>query len=72
MYADDVIIMSENPAALQNSLNNLQKYCNKWALKVNTKKTKVMVFNSRQCKHTFVIGNEIINNVDRVCYLGLC
>ena len=40
MYADDVILLSETPAGLQNSLSHLQKYCTKWGLEVNIKKTK--------------------------------
>ena len=40
MYADDVILLSETPAGLQNSLSHLQRYCTKWGLEVNIKKTK--------------------------------
>ena len=40
MYADDVILLSETPAGLQNSLPHLQMYCTKWVLEVNIKKTK--------------------------------
>jgi hypothetical protein len=40
MYADDVILLSETPAGLQNSLPYLQMYCTKWVLEVNIKKTK--------------------------------
>jgi hypothetical protein len=32
MYTDDVILLSETPAGLQNSLSHLQKYCTKWGL----------------------------------------
>jgi hypothetical protein len=46
MYADDVILLSETPAGLQISLSHLQKYCTKWGLEVNTKKTKYLIFNN--------------------------
>ena len=46
MYADDVILLSETPAGLPNSLSHLQKYCTKWGLEVNIKKTKSLIFNN--------------------------
>jgi hypothetical protein len=43
-FADDLVILSESQAGLQNSLNKLEKYCYKWQLKLNTNKTKIMIF----------------------------
>ena len=40
LYADDLILVSESRYGLQNCLKKLQTYCDKWKLKVNTKKTK--------------------------------
>ena len=45
MYADDIVILSTSHAGLQNRLHQLKKYCDAWCLKVNTKKTKIIVFN---------------------------
>ena len=45
MYADDLVILSETPSGLQTCLQNLHQYTEKWDLKLNTKKTKVMIFN---------------------------
>ena len=42
MYADDLIILSETNQGLQESMNRLHKYCEKWGIRVNTKKTKFM------------------------------
>jgi hypothetical protein len=36
--------MAESSADLQNQLNSFQDYCSIWKLKVNTDKSKVMVF----------------------------
>ena len=41
-YADDTIIMSESPTKLQNALDELFNYCQKWKLKVNEDKTKIL------------------------------
>ena len=38
LYADDLILVSQNTFGLQNCLKKLQAYCNKWKLKVDTKK----------------------------------
>ena len=43
--ADDMIIVSTSENDLQNSLNKLYEYCNKWKLNVNVTQSKVMVFN---------------------------
>ena len=45
LYADDIVLLSESPEGLQNSIDSLHSYCNKWELKVNIEKTKVIVFN---------------------------
>ena len=45
MYADDLILFSESKDGLQQSLDNLKEYCDKWQLEVNTTKTKTMCIN---------------------------
>ena len=47
LFADDMVIFGKTPEDLQNSLDMLKQYCDKWGLMVNTKKTKVMVFRKR-------------------------
>ena len=44
LFADDMAIFSETREGLQKGLDNLADYCLKWGIKVNTKKTKVVVF----------------------------
>ena len=39
MYADDFIIMAPTHQGLQRSLNALYRYCGKWQLNNNMKKT---------------------------------
>ena len=46
-WADDLVIMSRSKSGLQTCLNNLQMYCDKWGLELNTDKTKTMVFSKR-------------------------
>ena len=44
LFADDVVLLSTTPTGLQNQLNNLDHISKALDLKVNTDKTKVMVF----------------------------
>ena len=45
LSADDIDLLSDSAKGLQKSLNILKMYCDKWNLKVNIGKTKVIVFN---------------------------
>ena len=38
MYADDLIVLSENVTGLQVAMDKLRDYCNQWDLTVNTGK----------------------------------
>ena len=44
LFADDAVLVSETAKGLQNMLNSIETYCNKWNRTVNTDKTKIMVF----------------------------
>ena len=44
LYADDTIILAESPSQLIKALDALNLYCNKWGLKVNVDKTKIVIF----------------------------
>ena len=75
MYADDLVILSETPSGLQTCLQNLHQYTEKWDLKLNTKKTKVMIFQHQgrkdvKSKDTFLFGKQFIQNTDSYKYLG--
>ena len=72
-FADDMVILGKDRDNLQNSLDHLEHYCNKWGLQLNTDKTKVVVFRERggflndvSCSYK---GDniEVVNDFD---YLG--
>jgi hypothetical protein len=42
LYADDTVLLAESAEELQSELSYFYEYCEKWNLKVNTKKTKVI------------------------------
>ena len=44
LLADDAVLLSEDAQGLQQMLDSLHGYCNKWSLTVNVDKTKILVF----------------------------
>ena len=72
LYADDTVIVSESAEDLQNALNTYSVYCNSWKLKLNTSKTKVLIFSKgRQRLYNFKFENENIETVSEYKYLGI-
>ena len=75
LYADDLILLSESEKGLQSCLDNLNSYCNRWKLKMNISKTKVIVFNSKGKRKAdnlkFYIENKKQEVVGKYKYLGV-
>ncbi len=73
MFADDVVLTSESKEGLQQSLNKLLEYSNKWMLNINTEKSKIMIFNKtgKTSKEQFLLGSEPLENVRSYNYLGI-
>ena len=74
LYADDTVILSNNAKGLQQSLDHLYSYCNKWKLKVNPNKTKITIFGGRKVqkeKFTFKYNGKDLELVDEFKYLGV-
>ena len=47
LLADDMAVIGRSQQELQQHLNFLHEYCDKWGLKVNRSKTKIVVFRKR-------------------------
>ena len=74
MFADDMVILSETREGLQRGINELEEYCLKWGITVNTRKTKVMIFRkggkmSQRDKWTY--GGNDLEVVPAFKYLGI-
>ena len=50
LFADDAILFANTSEALQSMLNDLYVYCNMWNRRLNTKNTKIIIFEKR--RHT--------------------
>ena len=57
MYADDLLVTSNSPEGLQQSLNVIYKHAQEWKLKVNTKKSYFIIFSGNVQNKTKQISN---------------
>ena len=74
LFADDLVLISESASGLQTCLDNLQKYCEKWHLNINSTKTKIMIFNKSGAlikRFNFYIGGERLEVMRNYKYHGI-
>jgi hypothetical protein len=73
LYADDAVIFAETAALLQKAIDQLLNYCSTWKLKLNTDKSKVLVFKrGRDVKHErWFYGDNEIQKTNQIKYLGI-
>ena len=72
MYADDTIIISEDPENFQNCMNSFLDYCAAWKLNINFNKTKIIIFGARNIdKYNFRMGDNKIEIIKQYKYLGV-
>ena len=72
LYADDTIIMADNPSDFQRCLHAFSEYCTQWKLTINVGKTKIIIFGTRGLSNLlFKIGDEQVEIVKSYKYLGV-
>lgn len=72
LYADDQVLFATSPLSVQSMLTDIENYCNTWGLKINTDKTKVLIFEKgRHTKYEFYLYNEKLEIVTSFKYLGI-
>ena len=75
LYADDLILLTENEHDLNLQMKILGNYTVKWNMEINSSKTKVMIFNDpkkRKEGATFSkINNHNIHTTNSYKYLGV-
>ena len=72
LFADDQVLFATSPETLQLLLTDLENYCQIWGLKINTNKTKAMIFEKgARSHHDFYIYNTVLDIVDSFKYLGI-
>ena len=74
LYADDIVLISENEENLQKMLDYVSDWCYKWQMKVNVDKTKIVHFRNKRkprSKFEYKINESKIECVDSYQYLGI-
>ena len=72
LYADDAVVFAKLQKVLQLILNDIESYCTLWGLKINTRKTKAMIFEKGRHTHfDYYLNNVKLELVDSFKYLGI-
>ena len=72
VWADDLIALSESENGLQNMLQNLSIYAQENRMKINSTKTKCIIFNKtgKFLRRSFKVGDQTIYTTNNYKYLG--
>ncbi len=74
LYADDIALISNSEQDLQNMLNILHNWCNKWRMKLNINKSKIVHFrniNDNNSNCVFKFSECELEIVDKYKYLAI-
>ena len=72
IYADDVVLIADEEATLQDMLNVVASFGNEFSLSFNSKKCGVLIVNKPEMGiENFRVGNVAINRVKEYTYLGV-
>ena len=72
LYADDAVVFAKSPEVLQSILNDIESYCSIWGLKINTAKTKAMIFETgRRTLYDIYFNNSKLEIVTSFKYLEI-
>ena len=74
MYADDIVLLSENPIDMQKMLNEVSEWCSLWQMKINMTKTKIIEFRKKGTERSiakFKLGEKIVEKCEQYKYLGV-
>ncbi len=73
LFADDIVMLAKDEMKLQKLLDFTNEWCQKWRMKINNDKTKVIHFTKKSTKIadvTFQLGEHKVKMVDKYKYLG--
>ena len=71
LFADDIVLVAENPRMLQKMLDVVYKYSRKYRFRFNQDKSNVMFFGRKSKKQKFYLGKSQLKVVNKYKYLGL-
>ena len=74
MFADDIALITDSEDKLQQMLNKVYSWCNRWRLTLNLDKTKIVHYrhpSQSRSSRVFMYGQGEIGICDKYKYLGL-
>ena len=69
-FADDIVLLEENPEDLSGTIDRLRTDCKPYGMMLNLSKTKTMVFGERNIEEALKVHWEGIQIVEEFTYLG--
>ena len=73
LYADDIVLITENEEDMQSLLFIVQNWCQKWRLEVNLEKTNILHVRTKrknQSRFTFLFNCQPVPYCQSYKYLG--
>ena len=75
LYADDLLLLATDEHTLQQNIEKVHEFCNRWGLSVNADKSKIMIFTKNgqvaKDRYRFKIGQICLEQVSSYKYLGV-
>lgn len=74
LYADDIVLLSDNIHTMQKMINKLEAYCSEWNMEVNLEKSAMMVFRKGgrlSTQERWSYKGQQVKIVNEFCYLGV-
>ena len=71
LFADDLVLLADSHSGLQDSMNRLSEFCKASELRVNTEKTKVVVFNKKKQEPQLSLSDTKVEFTKEYKYLGI-
>ena len=74
LYADDIALIADSPEKLQQLIQHVKLWCDKWRLSINTEKTQIVHFRKKTTPRTdliFIFGDVTLKVVSSYKYLGM-
>lgn len=70
-YADDTVLIADSPEDLQTLIDRVVEACERYGMKLNCKKTKILIVTKNDdTQQQFRANNETLEIVDKITYLG--
>ena len=71
LLSDDFVGMSDSRENLQQLIDVVHKFCNRWRLKASVSKCAVVVFSKSKVPGNWTLGEHTISQSSSYCYLGI-